>query len=52
MVTDPTHNKGNLLDIVFTNAMELIDGVTVSPPSPHDLSSDHYLVKFNIITIS
>ena len=48
MVTGPTHNKGNLLDVILTNAMELIEGVSVSPASSHDLSSDHCLVKFYI----
>ena len=47
MVTDSTPNKGKLLD-VLTNATELIDGVSVSPPSPYHLSSDHYLVRFYI----
>ena len=48
MVTEPTHNKGNLLDVVLTNAPELTDKACVTPSLPYDLSSDHYMVKFCI----
>ena len=52
LVTEPTHNKGNLLDVILTNTSELIDKVCVSSILPHDLSSDHYIVKFCINTCS
>ena len=52
LVTEPTHNKGNLLDVILTNASELIDKVCVSFTLPLDLSSDHYIVKFCINTCS
>ena len=52
LVTEPTHNRGNLLDVILTNASELIDKVCVSSTLPLDLSSDHYIVKFCINTCS
>ena len=52
LVTEPTHNKGNLLDVILTNTSELIDKVCVSSTLPLDLSSDHYIVKFCINTCS
>ena len=42
-VNRPTHLKGNILDLVLTNA-DIIQGLTVSPP-PYSLASDHYIIN-------
>ena len=34
LVTEPTHNKGNLMDVILTNAPELIDKACVTPSLP------------------
>ena len=47
LVNDPTHNQGNLLDIVLTNNTQLVSDLTVQ----NDFllcKSDHFPISFNI----
>ena len=47
VVHSPTHLKGNILDLVLTNSDKLISNVEVIPPY-HSLSSDHYIISFQL----
>ncbi len=49
LVEDPTHSKGNILDIVLTNSPEVISNLIVQPLSYLPcLSSDHHPITFQI----
>ena len=48
-VNQPTHIKGNILDLVFTNSDELIHNLHVSSPC-HSLFSDHSIISFHLQT--
>ena len=45
LVTAPTHIKGTLLDLVLTNADDLIYDLAVHPPHPL-IQSDHFFIAF------
>ena len=45
-VNKPTHIKGNILDVILTNFD--IDQPTVLDSCPPGLSSDHFMVTFNV----
>ena len=42
LVDMPTHNQGNILDLIFTNDEELFHAITVHPHEAFPLCSDHY----------
>ena len=46
-ITEPTHNGGNLLDIILTNIV-CIENISVRATLPYGLSSDHYLINFSL----
>ena len=48
LVDKPTHIQGNTLDLIFTNKEDLIDNVTVQPQEAFCVSSDHFMVSFNL----
>ena len=48
LVDKPTHVQGNTLDLIFTNKEDLIDNVTVQPQEAFCVSSDHFMVSFNL----
>ena len=48
LIHTPTHLKGNILDLILTNNVELISNVEVTPPR-HSLSSDHYIISFQLL---
>ena len=48
-VNQPTHIKGNILDLVFTNSDELIHNLHVFSPC-HSLFSDHSIISFHLQT--
>ena len=48
-VTEPTHIKGNILDLVLINSADILSEVTVSSPLS---TSDHFSLSFNILTKS
>ena len=48
LIHTPTHLKGNILDLILTNYVELISNVEVTPPR-HSLSSDHYIISFQLL---
>ena len=47
MVNEPTHEKGNLLDLLFTNTSRAVDNVNVLQKN-EICSSDHFGITFNI----
>ena len=49
LVTDPTHVKGNTLDLIITNNKTLISDISIEAPSSQ-LASDHYCLSFSICT--
>ena len=49
LVTDPTHCKGNLLDLLITNSPVLIQDLNVSSNSL-PFATDHYLILWKIGT--
>ena len=44
-VTSPTHVKGNVLDLILTNAEDVIYDLNVNPAHPL-MFSDHFLISF------
>ena len=44
-VTSPTHLKGNVLDLILTNAEDVIYDLNVNPAHPL-MFSDHFLISF------
>ena len=51
MVTQPTHHKGNTLDLIFTNAPARLNNICVDSTGKF-LKSDHYPVTADIFSIS
>ena len=49
IIREPTHIKGNLLDIVATNNPQLLSNIHIDSTSQR---SDHYLISFYITNIS
>ena len=47
LIHEPTHTKGNILDLVLTNDNDLVSNATVNL-SNHHLSTDHYLISFKL----
>ena len=45
-ILSPTHVMGNVLDLVLTNSIDLLDDVTIF--NEHFRYSDHFLVEFSI----
>ena len=45
LVTSPTHVKGNVLDLILTNAEDVIYDLNVNPAHPL-MFSDHFLISF------
>jgi len=50
LIETPTHTAGNILDLLLTNNDSIIHNLSVNPELPSALSSDHYIIKFNIIS--
>ena len=48
LISSPTHNCGNVLDLVLTDNAENIIDLTVHPPEYQCTPSDHYLITFKI----
>ena len=47
LVTEPTHYRGNILDVILADKPEIISGLIVD--SKHGIcGSDHYAMRFNI----
>ena len=47
LIMEPTHKRGNLLDVILTNT-NCIDNISVRTTPPFGLSSDHYLINFSL----
>ena len=48
LISSPTHNCGNVLDLVLIDNAENIVDLTVHPPEYQCTRSDHYLITFKI----
>ena len=48
LISSPTHNCGNVLDLVLTDNAENIVDLTVHPPEYQCTPSDHYLITFKV----
>ena len=48
MINQPTHICGNILDLVLTNGDNMISSLKVHPQFSEQLSTDHYMISFNI----
>ena len=44
-----THVKGNILDLVFTNAVELVSDLSVLKDTI--LTSDHFIISFSVKSV-
>ena len=51
LISSPTHNCGNVLDLVLTDNAENIVDLTVHPPEYQCTTSDHYLITFKNINV-
>ena len=49
---DPTHRKGNILDLVLTNDESLVEAVMVHPESDSPFPTDHFMVSFTFVGCS
>ena len=47
LIAEPTHNGGNLLDVILTNT-NCVENISVRKSLPYGLSSDHYLINFSL----
>ena len=48
LVDCPTHNHGNILDLILTNNEDLIQNITVHSDDVYCISSDHFLINFEL----
>lgn len=46
LITDPTHIKGNTLDLIITNSPDIVSNISINRDSI--ISSDHYKVCFDV----
>ena len=49
LVHEPTHNKGNILDIVLTNSPDNIINLKVDQSPSQFTTSDHFLISFDFL---
>ena len=49
LIDKPTHHKGNILDLILTNACHRIQDIIISPPNcSYVFNSDHSIVSFTL----
>ena len=48
LIDSPTHIQGNILDLILTNAEELIHSVMVHSCESFPIHSDHYPITFKL----
>ena len=48
LIDQSTHINGNILDLILTNAENLVHNVSVHSTPPFLISSDHFLITFDI----
>ena len=48
VITSPTHEHGNLLDLIITNNEDIISDVQIHNEGTLNIKSDHYPVSFNL----
>ena len=47
LIDQPTHTKGNILDLLLSNTDELVTNLTISPIN-NWISSDHFVIAFSL----
>ena len=47
LIDQPTHTKGNILDLLLTNMDDLVTNLTISPTN-NWISSDHFIITFSL----
>ena len=50
LIETPTHVAGHILDLVLTNHNHSIQNLTPNSKLPSQLSWDHYMIKFNVLS--
>ena len=48
LINEPTHNQGNILDLVITNNEDIVYNLFVHPQHYQPISLDHFVVSFSI----
>jgi len=46
LVNEPTHNKGNILDLIITNNDDIVYNVHIYPSVYQPISTDHFVISF------
>jgi len=46
LVDKPTHNLGNILDLIITNNEDIIYDLIIHPQNYKPISTDHFLISF------
>jgi len=49
LVDKPTHNLGNILDLIITNNEDIIYDLIIHPQNYKPISTDHFLISFTIL---
>ena len=48
LITGPTHDRGNTLDLLLCNCPEIIHNVIILSPEQSNFPTDHYIIEFQI----
>lgn len=48
LISEPTHNQGNILDLVITSDEDIIQDIIIHPHDYQLVSSDHYTISFGV----
>lgn len=49
-VSDPTHTRGNILDLILSNDTNLVHSISINSCNPLPPTSDHFKINFYIST--
>ena len=49
IVNEPTHNLGNILDLIITNNKDIIDNLKVHPQHYKPIPADNFVISFTIL---
>ena len=52
LIESPTHIAGNILDLLLTNNDAVIQNLHVNSTLPLNLTSDHFMIEFDIVCTS
>lgn len=51
LVTVPTHTRGNMLDLIFTNDEDIVDELQVHPETDSPFLTDHYMITCSLRSV-